>query len=426
MRRFCAINGFMVVLSVLLFSVPDVPVATAADGIVKIGLSYPETGPYAKQGLDQKRASDIAVEEINAAGGIMGKKIQLVYRDTKSNAKIAKENAIELFDKEGVPMIYGGSSSAVAIASGKVAKLKNKLFFGTLTYSTETTGEEANKNIFRECYDSYMAAKVLSDYMNKTLSGKKYMYITSDYSWGWTTEDAFRKFTKTTDKNQHKGLLTKLGSDDFKKVLEIVKDNKPEVLVLVLFGKDMEIGIKQAYEMGLKKTMQIIVPNLTLDMAQGAGPEAMEGVIGAVPWSWSVPGKYNYPKGIAYVNKYAERFKRYPTTSGVSAYVILHQYKEAVERAKSFDTKAVIKALEGHKYTGMKDEQYWREFDHQSVQTVYAVKCKPAAEVKKDQYQQDYFEIINVMKGDDAAIGLKEWSEIRSKVGMPIALEGAE
>lgn len=426
MRRFLMSSCFMVFMSGFLLSAPVVSVATAADEIVKIGLNYPETGSYAKQGLDQKRSSEIAVEEINAAGGILGKKVQLVYRDTKTNAKTAKENAIELFDKEGVPMILGGSASSEAIASGKVAKAKNKLFFATLSYSTETTGEEGHKNIFRECYDSYFAAKVLADYMNKNLTGKKYMYITADYTWGWTTEDTFRKFTNTTDKNQHKGLLTKLGSDDFKKVLEVAKENNAQVLVLVLFGRDMEIALKQAYDMGLKKTMQIVVPNLTLDMAQGAGPEAMEGVIGAKPWMWNVPFKYNYPKGIAYVKKYEEKFKRYPTTSGASAYVILHQYKEAVERAKSFDTKAVIKALEGHKYVGLKDEQYWREFDHQSVQTVYAVKCKPAVEVKKDKYQQDYFEIINVMKGDEAAISLKEWGEMRTKVGMPVALEGAE
>lgn len=397
--------------------------SASAEEVVKIGVNYPETGSYSKQGLDQKRASEIAVEEINAAGGILGKKVQLVFRDTKTNAKIAKENAIELFDKEGVTMILGGSASSEAIASGKVAKAKNKLFFGTLTYSTETTGEEGHKHIFRECYDSYFAAKVLSDYMNKNLSGKKYMYITADYTWGWTTEDTFRKFTNTPDKSVHKGLLTKLGADDFSNVLAIAKENKPDVLVLVLFGKDMEIAIKQAYDMGLKKNMQIVVPNLTLDMAQGAGPEAMEGVIGAKPWIWNVPAKYNYPKGIAFVKKYEEKFKRYPTTSGASAYVILHQYKEAVERAKSFDTKAVIKALEGHKYIGLKDEQQWREFDHQSIQTVYAVKCKPAAEVKKDQYQQDYFEIINVMKGEEAAINFKEWSEIRKKVGMPAVLE---
>lgn len=411
---------FVIMLSFFSFS------ALAADikgDLVKIGLSYPETGPYAKQGLDQRRAADLAVEEINAAGGILGKKVQLVYKDSQANAKIAKQNATELFDKEGIVMLFGGSSSAEAIADGKVALQKNKLFFGTLTYSTETTGEEGHKHIFRECYDSYMAAKVLSDHLKKNFGGKKYFYITADYTWGWTTEDSFRKFTNTTDKNEHKGVLTRLGTDDFSKVLSIAKETGPDVLVLVLFGRDMEIAVKQAHEMGLKKNMQILVPNLTLDMAEGAGPDAMEGVLGAMPWTWSVPFKYGYPKGTAFVKKFEDRFKRYPSTSGASAYVILQQYKEAVERAGTFDTGPVIKALEGHKYTGLKDDQFWRDWDHQSVQTVYAVRVRPVAEIKKDKYQQDYFEIINVMKGEDAAISLKEWSENRTKVGMPNALE---
>src|SRR5208283_5716082 len=120
--------------------------------------------------------------------------------------------------------------------------------------------------------------------------------------------------------------------------------------------------------------------------------------------------------GIAFVNKFEQLYKRYPSEAGGSAYVILHEYKDAVERAKTFDTKAVITALEGHHYVGLKDEQYWRPWDHQSVQTVYAVKCKPADEVKKDKYQADYFEIINTMKGEDAAIGQKEWTDIRARV----------
>ena len=401
-------------------------VSVFADETVKIGLSYPETGPYAKQGIDEKRAADLAVEEINAAGGILGKKIRLVYLDSQANAKIAKQNAIDLFDKEGVQMLFGGSSSAEAIADGKVALQKNKLYFGTLTYSTSTTGEEGHKNIFRECYDSYMAAKVLAPYLNGHFGGKKYFYITSDYTWGWTTEDAVRKFTNTTDKTENRGVLTSLGSKDFKDALNAAKESNAQVLVLTLFGRDMEIGVKQAYEMGLKKTMQIVVPNLTLDMAEGAGPEAMEGVIGAEPWNWTVPFKYNYPKGIAFVNKFEELYKRYPSEAGASAYVILHEYKDAVERAGTFDTKAVIKALEGHKYTGLKDEQYWRDWDHQSVQTVYAVKCKPAAEVMKSKYQADYFEIINTMKDDECAVGQKEWNDIRARVGLPAALEEAK
>jgi ABC-type branched-subunit amino acid transport system substrate-binding protein len=390
---------------------------------VKIGLNYPETGAYSKQGLDQKRAAEIAVEEINASGGILGKKIQLVLRDTKTNAKTAKANAVELFDKEGVPMIFGGSASSEAIESGQVALQKNKLFFGTLTYSTETTGEYGHKHIFRECYDSYFAANVLADYLKKNYSGNKYFYITANYTWGWTTESVMRAVTSTKDINEHPEVLTPLGAVDFTKALTQAKESKAKVLVLSLFGRDMEIAVKQAYEMGLKKNMQIVVPNLNDDMAQGAGPEAMEGVIGTTPWIWSVPFKYNYPKGMAFVKKFEAKYQRYPTTSGASAYVILYEYKDAVERAKTFGTKPVIKALEGHKYTGLKDEQYWRPWDHQSVQTVYAVKCKPAAEVKKSKYQQDYFDIINVMKGEDAAVDFKEWSEIRHAVGMPPTLD---
>lgn len=395
----------------------------AAQEVVKIGLSYPETGPYAKQGLDQRRAADLAVEEINAAGGILGKQVQLVYRDSKSKPAVAVGNATELYDNEGVPMILGGSSSAVAIETGKVALLKNRLFFGTLTYSTETTGEYGHRHIFRECYDSYFAARILADYLKKQFAGKKYFYITANYTWGWTTESVLRSFTGTKDTEKHPEVLTNLGATDFTTALKQARDSNAQVLVLSLFGRDMEIAVKQAYEMGLKKRMQIIVPSINEDMAQGAGPQAMEGIVSTTPWIWSVPIKYNYPKGIAFVKKFEERYKRYPTTSGASAYVILHEYKGAVERAGTFNTKAVIKALEGHRYVGLKDEQYWRAWDHQSVQTVYAVKCKPAAEVNKSKYQQDYFQIINVMKGDDAAVDFKEWSEIRDVVEMKPELD---
>ena len=413
------VGGLVVLLSVVVCAASG----WAAQGMVKIGLNYPETGPYAKQGLDQKRAADLAVDEINASGGILGKKVELVYRDTKSNPKVATANAVELFDKDGVPMILGGASSAVAIATGDVALHKNRLFFGTLTYSTETTGEYGHRHIFRECYDSYFAAKVLADYLQKNFHGKKYFYITANYTWGWTTESVLRSFTDTKDTTAYPEVLTPLGATDFREALAQARNSKAQVLVLSLFGRDMEIAVKQAYEMGLKKQMQIIVPNLNDDMAQGAGPEAMEGVIGTLPWVWNIPFKEKYPAGMAFVKKFEARYHRYPTTSGASAYVILHEYRSAVERAGTFATKAVIKALEGHKYVGVKDEQYWRPWDHQSIQTVYAVKCKPAAEVRKSKYQQDYFTIINSMKGDEAAVDYDEWRSIRDMVGMKPALE---
>ena len=398
---------------------------TAQAGEVKIGLNYPKTGPYAVQGLDQWRATEMAVDEINKSGGILGNPVQIVWRDSQSKVDVTTQNVAEMIDHDGVKMVFGGSASSVAIAAGKVCEEKGVPFFGTLTYSTETTGTEARRNVFRECYNAWMGAKAIASYLKTNFSGKKYFYITADYTWGWTTEASVRKFSDTEDTSVHKGVKTKFPSateQDFKKALSLAKMVKPDVLVMVLFGNDMTMAVRQATAMGMKKDMQIIVPNLTLGMAEGGGPKVMEGVIGALPWTWKVPYKYNYPRGIKFVEDFAAKYNRYPSTSGASAYTILYEYKAAVERAGTFDTPAIIRALEGHEYTFLKDKQVWRDFDHQSVQTVFAVKCNPAAVVLKDKYQLDYFEIIGSLVGEQAVRTREEWNAIRQAANKPIAL----
>jgi branched-chain amino acid transport system substrate-binding protein len=394
-----------------------------AGDVVRIGLNYPETGPYAAEGLDQIRAAKMAVEELNSAGGILGHKIELAVRDSGSNVDKTKSNVTELIEKEGVKMVFGGSSSAVAIAASELCQAHWIPFFGTLTYSTATTGEDGHRVCFRECYDGWMGAKVMGDYLNRNFKGKRYLYITADYTWGWTTEESVRASTNTTDENVHKGVRTKLGTEDFTKELKFAKMVKPDVLVVVLFGKDMVNCLRQATLLGLKTDCQVVVPNLTLGMASGAGPKVMEGVIGAVPWTWRVPGKYGYERGKTFVDDFVKRYGRYPSTSAASAYTILYEYKAAAERAGSFETVGIVKALEGHSYQLLKDLQTWRDFDHQSIQTVYMVKCKPAAEVLKDPLKLDYFEIIHSMPGGEAARTYEEWKAIRIKAGKEPALE---
>ena len=394
--------------------------------IVKIGLNYPKTGPYSLQGSAQLDAANMAVQEINSGGGILGKNIELVIRDSESKADVAKKNVEELIDKQGCTMIFGGSASSVAIAGGKAAKSRGKLYFGTLTYSNATTMEEGHKYMFRECYNAWMGAKVLSDYLRANYSNKKYFYVVADYTWGWTTEESLRTFSLTLSRKRHKKVLTPFPGatdEDFKKALTKAENSRSDVLVLVLFGKDMSRALTLATEMGLKKKMAIVVPNLTLGMALSAGPKVMEGVVGALPWCWKVPYVYGYQKGIKFVEKFAKKYDLYPSTSAASAYTILYQYKEAVERAGTFETKAVIDALEGHKFISLKDEQTWRKFDHQCMQTVYAVKCKPEKEVSKDKFRQDYFEIMTKMPGKEAAITQERWTELRKKAGKPEELE---
>jgi len=416
--------GFIGLVGVLAFTL--VAGSVALGDTVKIGLNYPKTGPYEVQGLDQWRAAEMAVAEINAAGGILGRPVEIIWRDTQSKPDIATDNATELIDQQGVKMIFGGVSSAVAISTAKVCHSRNVPFFGTLTYSTATTGTEALKTTFRECYDSWMAAKAISDYLKKNYPNKKYFYITADYSWGWTTEASLRSLTATEDEAVHQGVKTPFPSatvDDFNKALTAAQAAKPDVLVLVEFGRDMEVAIRNAATMGLKQNMQIVVPNLTLGMAEGAGPKVMEGVVGTLPWSWQIPYKYNYPRGKEFVEKFSAKYNRYPCTSGASAYTIMYEYKAAVERAGSFETPKVIAALENHEYTFLKDKQVWRDFDHQSVQTVYMVKCRPEAEVLKDKYKLDYFEILGSIPGTQAAVTFAEWKAIRQSAKKLAELE---
>ena len=111
-----------------------------------------------------------------------------------------------------------------------------------------------------------------------------------------------------------------------------------------------------------------------------------------------------------------------PSSSAASAYSIVYQYKEAVERAGTTNTRDVIRALEGHRYSFLKDEQYWREFDHQNVQSVHVVRIKPRNTIIEDQFAADYFEIIDSMPGDEAAQTREEWEQRRKDAGKPTSL----
>ena len=419
-------RSYVIALILVLIAVcalPPMPNSYASDGKVLIGLNYPESGPYEKQGLDEWRAAEIARLEINAAGGILGKKVEFRLYDSKSNPKVSQSNVIDAIDRVGVKMVFGGVSSGVAVAVSKICQEKGVPFFATLTYSTATTGKAGHRYTFRECYNAWPAAKATAFYLNQNYKGKKYFYITADYTWGWTTEASFRKFTDTEDEKRYPHILTPFPSSDFTAALKTAQKFKPDVLVLILFGQEMATAVRTAAAMGMKEHMQIVVPNLTIGMAERGTPKDMEGVIGALPWTWKVPYKYNYPRGKEFVEKFAKRFNRYPGTAGASAYAIMYEYKAAVERAGSFDGAKVVKALEGHEYELLKDKQVWREFDHQSVQTVFVVRCNSPEVVLKDKYHLDYFDIISSTPGNLAFRTREEWNAARKAGGVPPYLE---
>lgn len=398
--------------------------AQAADPIT-LGLNYPRTGSYKEEGLAQMRGALLAIDEINAQGGVLGRPLQLVSRNTASRPDKAVANVDKMVD-EGAAMLFGGVSSAVAIAASKRAKERGVLYFGTLTYSNDTTGKNGHRYMFRECNNAWMSAQVLGQYLNQNLPGKRYFYITSDYTWGHTSESSLRQATGTTDQSKHPGVKTAFPGarlSDYRSALLQAANNNTEVLVLVLFGEDMVRAMRIADELGLSKKMQIAVPNLTQGMVELAGPDIMRGVLGTEPWTWRVPELEGSERGQAFVRNFGDRYQTHPSSSAASAYSIVYQWAEAATRAKSIASEQVIAELEDHRYRLLKGEQYWRSFDHQNVQTVYAVRVKPREEVLKDRFKQDYFEIVHRLGGDEAAPTLAQWQEERRGAGQPANLQ---
>ncbi|MFH1999298.1 MAG: ABC transporter substrate-binding protein, partial [Planctomycetota bacterium] len=323
----------------------------------------------------------------------------------------------------------GGASSGVAIRVSKVCQDKGVVFMATVSAANATTDTEGHRHTFRTCYNAWMGAKALGTFLKRNFAGKKYFYVVADYSWGRSAEESIRTFSNTEDRDLHKSTYTTFPGateEEFRNKVRLAKIREADVLVLAQFGNDMTLAVRAAEELDLKDSMQIVVPILELSMCEGAGPEAMEGIIGTSDWNWRVPSAYGFTRGQKFVDCFWLRYGRYPCWGAATAYTGLWQYKEAVERAGTFAASSVIRALEGHRFTLLKDEQEWRDFDHQNMQTVYLVRCRNAADVLSSVNSQDYFENIDCLSGPLVVRTPAEWKKIRKSAKLPDFLEKLE
>ncbi len=399
-------------------------VAVAAEPI-KLGFLYPYTGPYKEMGIAEARAALLAVEEINAAGGVLGRPLELLLENTASKPDKAVA-AVKSVANQGASMVFGGVSSAVAITAGKEAAKQGLLFFSAHSYANATTGAEGHRYIFRESYNAWMSSKALSFYLNQSLAGKRLVYVTVDYSWGYSTEASMRSFTNTDDNHVNPGYLVPFPRpkhSEIKAALDAAQQSGAEVMVLTMAGDDLAVAMQLVHTMELKKTMTIIVPGLTLDTVRVTGVGLLEGVVSTVPWCWRLPYQYGFEKGIHFVDAFTERYENYPSSSAASTYSIVYQFKDAVERARSLNSERLIEALEDHTYIGLKDQQTWRGFDHQNVQSVHVVKVKTRNDAMKDRFYQDYFDILLSLPGNMAAQTQQEWTAARQAAGKPQQLQ---
>ncbi|WP_342244556.1 ABC transporter substrate-binding protein [Pseudomonas sp. OTU5201] len=358
-----------------------------------IGLSYPKTGVHKWEGLSQVRGAIMAVEEINAAGGVLGRPIELLTRDSAGRADKAVSN-VDAFADGGAVMVMGSATSEEATAAGRRAKDRGLPYFVPLAYANAVTSRDGHDYLFREGPSAAMANNVLMEYLSTQMPNKRFFIITGDDVIPSGGVDSLVAASQSGDVSDPK---------HYRAALKAAAESDAQVLVLMLYGENVTDAMRIVDRLQLKKRMMIVVPSLSHEAVLQAGPSLMEDVIGSDSWTWRTPQRENNKRGQAFVDAFVRQYGEYPSSAVASAYGIVREWADAVSRANSTSAPSVIKALEGHRYQLLKDQQVWRALDHQNVQSMYVVKVRKRADVMRDELKQDYFEELYWMEGEVAA-----------------------
>jgi branched-chain amino acid transport system substrate-binding protein len=277
---------------------------------VTLGFNVPQSGPYADEGADELRAFELAVEHLNGGGdggmlntfsskalqgnGIMGKKVEFVTGDTQTKSDAARASARSMIEKDGAVMISGGSSSGVAVAVQALCQEAGVIFMAGLTHANDTTGKDRKANGFRHFFNSYMSGAALAPVLKNAYGAdRKAYYLTADYNWGYTTEQAVRESTEAVGWETVNNVLTPLTQTDFSSYIAPVLQSDADVLVLVHYGGNMVNSLTNAVQFGLRdrvvngKQFEIVVPLYSELMARGAG-ENVKGIFGSQNWDWKL------------------------------------------------------------------------------------------------------------------------------------------
>ena len=370
---------------------------------VLFGINVPLTGAYSLQGEDELRAYQLAIDMVNNQGGVLGKQIVYSVKDDKTNAQTGRENALA-FIKDGAIMVTGGASSDVAIALSQECQKAGVVFMAGLTHSNDTTWKDGHRHCFRWYNNGYQSAKAMSAaLLEKFGPNAKYAFLYANYTWGQTVQQSMQTVVEKAGCTTVLNLPTELGAKSYISQLLQVKKANPDVLVLVHFGNDMINCLKQVTQLKLRDKMAVVVPLMEIHMAEPLGPEVMQGVITSMCWYHGLADKFEGSK--TFVDAFEKKYQKKPGNAAATAWVDIFQYVDAVKRAGSFDHVKVIKALEGHKFTLLGDEEYWRDWDHQGIHDTYVAVGKTPQE-SKDKW--DLFNIISVQKGEDIAETSKE------------------
>ena len=341
---------------------------------IRIGFPVPLTGPYGTEASDQVRCAQIAIAEWNEAGGLDGRKAELLVRDDKLDPGEATTRTLELVEKDRVDFVVGSLSASVQLAINNVTK-QRKILFNSISQSDQITAlPDWSPYTFHEAMTPHLTAGAVGRYAFQKF-GKRVVFLRADYAFGHEMVAGFRAAGEPMGIEVLADLRHPLGTTDYSTLLPRIQALKPDVLVLCNFGRDQQISIKQATDFGLKRTTRIVAPVLLFTSRLAAGPQAFEGVVGGTSYYWGVEDR------IASARAFNDRSRKasdgkLPSDYGALGYAGVRSVLAATKEAGTTETEAVAAKLRTLKYDFYKGPQNYRACDHQSVQSVFIIESK--------------------------------------------------
>ena len=346
----------------------------AVKGPVKVGYQAIMSGALAGYGEFHKMGAVMAMEEINAAGGIAGVKLEVEFRDSTLKKPQAIKNARYFVDSWGADFLAGVDSSGQALALAPVMKELDRILMVTHAATEKLTEEQVYKNgikqIFRICTPTYQDGNAAA-FVAKDLPAKTWATISPKYEYGYT---CWKMFKNTLGKLKPDTKFVAeswapFGTTDFRPHINTIMDANPEGFYSTEWAGELITFIKQAKQAGMfEKIKHVMLPvGAAMDVLEGLGKEMPDNI-------W-VSGRYFFQYPETHINqdwvaRFKKRWKHYPAYVSETGYSTMYAFKKAVEMAGSKDTAKVIDAMAGMMLASPAGYRNFRKEDHQAMYDV--------------------------------------------------------
>ena len=347
--------------------------AAHAQATIKIG----EVNSYKAQPAflePYKKGMELAVEEINAAGGLNGKKVELFTRDDNANPGDAVRAAEELVSREKVDVLTGSFLSNIGLALTDFAKQKRFFFLAAEPLTDKIVWQNGNRYTFRLRPSTYMQVAMLVPEAVK-MKKKRWAIVYPNYEYGQSAAATFKELMKAAQPDiEFVGeQATPLGKVDAGSVSQALADAKPDAIFNVLFGADLSKFVREGNTRGLFQGREVV------SLLTGE-PEYLDPLKEEAPNGWLVTGYPWYgiqtPEHKAFFLAYHAKYKDYPRLGSVVGYSAIKSLAAGIRKAKGTDTEKLIAAFSGLQVDTPFGKVTYRPEDHQSTMGGFIGKTK--------------------------------------------------